>query len=447
MKSDAAPAVKDAGFFSRAVEMYRQQTGQPLQAWLLVALANLAFQVIFFREMTWDETTAGEFGLLNAALGIIGLLTVPLLAIHHAFHLYPIRPPNVRPDPRLESLRSSIVIVVETSAWVWGGVCCLLTLLPLPLPYLPRLHLQLFALFNVLLALGGVVSRTICESEKQKGQWIVLFVGAALARVLFATVGTVWNPFEPWADAGLTAFFVAGIITLIPALRPREIDWATRMKALQAVLDREFLLFAGATFSVLLGLYLFTNADRIVAVAWMDVVAGQRVYMIAGSQVDFDEYQASGLLGRALLWGTQPLLWILFARRARLHKSIPSSLTFFWLYLGALLVGALLLGCLTQPGILHAISGPFSVAGKLAPTFAVVMIPLGLIQGLGIFSLASRRYPECFVLGGCSIAYTIILFLFGRQPGLMLPYMFGAGVVSLMIVLFVGVVRWGRKQP
>jgi hypothetical protein len=29
----------------------------------------------------------------------------------------------------------------------------------------------------------------------------------------------------------------------------------------------------------------------------------------------------------------------------------------------------------------------------------------------------------------------------------MLAYMFGAALVALMIVLFVGVVRWGRKQP
>jgi hypothetical protein len=27
------------------------------------------------------------------------------------------------------------------------------------------------------------------------------------------------------------------------------------------------------------------------------------------------------------------------------------------------------------------------------------------------------------------------------------PYMFGGGLVSLMVVLFVGIVRWGRKQP
>jgi hypothetical protein len=75
------------------------------------------------------------------------------------------------------------------------------------------------------------------------------------------------------------------------------------------------------------------------------------------------------------------------------------------------------------------------------------MVPLGLLQALGVFSLASRRYHECFVLGGCGVAYTLVLLFFGRRPELMPPYMFGGGLVSLMVVLFVGIVRWGRKQP
>jgi membrane-associated PAP2 superfamily phosphatase len=75
------------------------------------------------------------------------------------------------------------------------------------------------------------------------------------------------------------------------------------------------------------------------------------------------------------------------------------------------------------------------------------MVPLGLLQALGIFALASRRHQECFTLGACSIGYALILFFFARQPELMPAYMFGASLVSLMILLFVGVVRWGRKQP
>jgi hypothetical protein len=161
----------------------------------------------------------------------------------------------------------------------------------------------------------------------------------------------------------------------------------------------------------------------------------------------FDAYQTAGLLGRGILWGTQPLLWILFAQRAPLARTTPASLTFFWIYLGALLGGALLLGCLAKPLSAIFCGTDFQLTAFFVPSFAAVMIALGLLQGLGIFSLASRRYPECFVLGVFSVGYTLLLYFTGRQPQLMPVYMFGGGLVSLMAVLFVGVVRWGRKQP
>lgn len=110
-----------------------------------------------------------------------------------------------------------------------------------------------------------------------------------------------------------------------------------------------------------------------------------------------------------------------------------------------MLAGALVLGCLTQEWSRSRLLPV--VVENYGPTFAAIMVPLGLLQGLGIFSLASRRYPECFVIGGCGAAYTLVLVFFGRRPDLMLAYMFGGGLVSLMAVLFVGVARWGRKQP
>jgi hypothetical protein len=87
------------------------------------------------------------------------------------------------------------------------------------------------------------------------------------------------------------------------------------------------------------------------------------------------------------------------------------------------------------------------VTATFGPTFAAVMLPLGLLQGLGLFSLASRRYPECFVIGGCGILYAVVVGTLGNRPQTILAYMFGASMVALMIVLFVGVVRWGRRQP
>ena len=62
----------------------------------------------------------------------------------------------------------------------------------------------------------------------------------------------------------------------------------------------------------------------------------------------------------------------------------------------------------------------------------------------------SRRgvTPSALCSAVCAIGYTLCSStLVGRQPLLMPAYMFGGALVSTMVVLFIGVVRWGRKQP
>jgi len=437
MKTDAAPVVKDSGLFRRAALLYQKETGQSLILWAVVALLNFIAQIVFRRELA-----PGEFGTLNTMLAMIGLLTVPMLAVNQAFTHYLARHHAAKPGARMDSLRAAALPVTGMFAWIWAGLSLLLVFVLLPPLHLPRFSLQLLTLVNVVIALGGLVSWSVCQGNKQLRLWAWLLASAALARVVVGA-GLGWQ--EPLAESALTAFLLAGLITLIPALLSREIDMATRWKACQAVWDRDFLLYAGATFSVLLALFLFSSADRIVAQCWFGVAANNNLGVVNWPL--FDAYQTAGLLGRALLWGTQPLLWILFAQRSRSDRTRATSLTFFWIYLGALVLGAILLGCLAQP-LSRLFCGPdFQLTAHFVPSLAAVMVPIGLLQALGVFSLASRRYHECFVLGGCSVGYTLLLYFAGRQPQLMPAYIFGGGLVSLMVVLFVGVVRWGRKQP
>jgi len=437
MNVDTLPAAKEPGLFRRGLFIYQKETGQSLAGWALIALLNFIAQIVFRRELA-----PGEFGTLNTALGLIGLMTVPLLAVNQAFTHYLARAHAPEQSARIESLRAAALLVTETFAWIWGAVSLLLMFLLVSLLDLPRFSLQLFTLLNVLIALGGLVSWAACRGGNQLRLWAWLLAAAALTRVL-AGAGLAGR--EPWAESGLAAFLLAGFITLTPALRSREADTAMRLKACRAILDRDFLLCASATFSVLLALFLFSSADRIVAQSWFGVANNNNMGLVNWDV--FDAYQTAGLLGRALLWGTQPLLWILFAERSRVDRTRAASLTFFWIYLGALLLGAILVGCLAQPLSRLFCGSNFQSTAFFVPSFAAVMVPLGLLQGLGIFSLASRRYPECFVLGGCGVGYTLLLDFAGRQPQLMPAYMFGGGLVSLMVVLFVGVVRWGRKQP
>jgi O-antigen/teichoic acid export membrane protein len=437
MNADLATIAKEPGAFRRALLIYKTETGQPLGLWAFIALLNFIVQIVFRRELG-----PGEFGTLNTALGMIGLMTVPVLAVNLAFTHYLARRHADGQGTRIDSLRAAALPVTQTFAWIWGGVCLLLMILLAALLDLPRFSLELLTFANVLIALGGLVSLAVCQDRNQLRLWAWLLASSALARVLVG-VGLAWQ--QPWAESALAAFLLAGFITLTPALDLRETGAAMRLKACQAAWDRDFLLCAAATFSVLLALFLFSSADRIVAQSWFGVATSSNMRYVDWPR--FDAYQTAGLLGRGILWGTQPLLWILFAQRSRLVHTTAASLSYFWIYVGALLLGAILLGCLAQPLSRLFCGDDFQSTALFVPSFAASMVPLGLLQALGIFSLASRRYPECFVLGGCAVGYALLLYLVGRQPQLMPAYMFGGGVVSLMLVLLVGVVRWGRKQP
>jgi hypothetical protein len=437
MNADLAPLAKASGFFRRALFIYRTETGQSLVFWALIGLFHFAAQIVFRRELK-----PGEFGTLNTAFGIIGLMTVPVLALNLAFMHYLARKHADTQSARIESLRAATLPVTQTFAWIWGGLCLPLVFLLGALLDLPRFSLEFLTFASVLVALGCVVSQAVCQDRNQLCLWAWLLAASALARVLMGA-GLAWA--QPWGESALAVFFLAGFIALSPVLALREIGIATRLKACRAVQDRDFLLCAAATFSVLLALFLFSSADRIVAQCWFGVATSSNLRYV--DWPGFDAYQTAGLLGRGIFWGTQPLLWIFFAQRSRMARTTMASLTFLWIYVGALLLGAILLGCLSQPLSRLFCGADFKSTAALVPSFAAAMIPLGLLQGVGIFVLASRRHPECFLLAGCAVGYVLLLFLVGRQPQVMPAYMFGGGLVALMVVLFVSIVRWGRKQP
>jgi hypothetical protein len=418
----------------RVLLFFREQTGESLPAWVAVAALSFIVQIIFRRDFA-----PGEFGTLNTVLAVVGLMTVPLLAVDRAFAWYLAQNHPADQSERVAALRSSSLLITETCGWVWGAISLLLLFVVLGLLGLPRFSLGLFTLVITLLALAGVVSGAVCRERNRLRFWGRLLAGAALARV---QVGAGLAGSEPWAESGLAAFLVAGFITLVPALTHREIEAGLRVKALRSALDRDFLRYLGATFSVLLAVFLFSSADRLIAQSWFGVATNLNMGLVDWQ--GFDAYQTAGLLGRALLWGTQPLLLLLLARRSRLDQTTAASLTWFWIYLGALLAGAILLIVLTVPLSRLFCGDDFATTARFVPSFALAMVPLGVLQALGIFVLASRRFVECHVFGGLGVAYALLLYLVGRQAQLMPAYMFGGGVLAIMVLLFVGIVRWGR---
>jgi hypothetical protein len=411
---------------------FRRETGRSWWLWVLLALLDAAAQIVFRRNLE-----PGEFATLNSLLGLVGLMAVPLVALRQALACFY---PQENQLARREILRQANLPLVQSAALGWGFFCALFFLPALDLLELPRFTQGLFALPNVVVVLAGCLCASLYEQQNKLRFWAGLLIVAGCARVL---AGFVLAGAEPWAESGLAAGILAGLVLLTPILRPAKLAFGWD-KAAVALRDREFRVYLGATLSVTLGIFLFTNADRIVAQVWFGRSTDNNLGLVRWGL--FDGYQTAGLLGRALLWGTQPILLVLLARRARENNTGRELRRLCWLYLAVLIAGALLLPLLSLP-LARLFGGPDEeLTAYFIPRFALAMVPLGMLQGLGIFVLASRRYPECFTLGAGSLAYTLLLVLVGK-PQLMQSYMLGGGTVVLLLVLFIGVVRWGRKQP
>lgn len=412
---------------------FRGQAGQPLLAWVLIALFQFAFQIILRHDLA-----PGEFGTLNTALGLIALATVPMAALHLGLVHYLARE---LPAERHAAVQAALVALLDAFAWVWGVFALVLFCLAMPFLGLPRWSISVFILFNIPIALGGLISLGWYQARTQTHLWGILLLCAALLRLLIA--GYLGRQYA-WAEDGLIALLVSNALLLKPLFSRDAVDWKSHLRLCRAALDRDLVFHLGVTFCVVLALFIFSSADRIVAQGWFGIDRFGYGFLDWDA---FDAYQTAGLLGRALIWGAQPLLLLLVAQRLPLARTTPASLRYFWAYLGVLLGGALALIFLRQPlGWLFCGHDDPKTISFIA-SFAFIMIPVGMLQAVGYFALASRRYIECFVLAGCSIGYFFLLFLAGRQPELMIAYIFGGACASLLIVLFIGIVRWGRQNP
>jgi hypothetical protein len=118
---------------------------------------------------------------------------------------------------------------------------------------------------NVLLLLGAVVSGVVWTESRRRG-WALLLVSACLARMAARGLDHDVSAERGGGAGGVCRGRIHHAGAGAAAAR------GDAGRALQACARRwmaRFLRFAGATFSVLLGIYLFTNADRIIALGWI----------------------------------------------------------------------------------------------------------------------------------------------------------------------------------
>ena len=407
-----------------------QGLGLPVAIWAAVALMNLAAQVAFRRHLE-----PGDFAVFNSVWGAIGLAAVPLVALRQGLTFYRAS----SPEERLQ-VDEAWLPIQQHALVIWGFICAFAFLPLLQFLGLPRFSISLSATTELFVTLGACFGLARYQSLRHGMSWCALVLAAGLARILGAVflVGA-----EPWAETAFLAEILAGAFLLAPVFRQTQMIFAWK-KARAAWRNRELRIYLAATFSVTLAVFLFTSADRFLSQMWFGRSTDNNLGLVRWGL--FDGYQTAGLLARSLVWGVQPILFFLLARRAGDAHTRKASRRVIWIYLGALLAGGVALYLLRHPLSMCFGGGSEDATEYFLPGFTSTMVMMGLVQGVGFFALSSRRFPECFTLGAAGVAYTIFLALVGR-PQLLVSYMFGGGAVALLLVLFIGVVRWGRRQP
>jgi hypothetical protein len=370
----------------------------------------------------------GEFGTASAILGVAAVAVAPLSAFVLASSQ------GILTKEEEAGWQLQIPGVMRLAAVGWGVLLLVFLFALAPFLSLPRPSLQILMMLTAEALLAVRLSQTLNRTANRKGLAVgLLLAGAAL---LLAT-SLLSVRFFPWAEGAVAAFLLAAITTGWPAIRAYSLP--ARREGLAWA--RQLRVPLAATASALLAVGLFTNAHCIAAQPNLGVAGPDSLGYVDRDR--FDDFQVAGLLARGVLLAPLPLLFLFRTHRGGFPNTTRASLRWFWIYLGALVSGVVLL--VVAAPLANVIFG--GNPGAFLPTFAAPVVLLGLLQGITFYTVAARRWSECFVLGGLSLAYTVFLFYGGSQPVLMTTCMFGGALISLTVILLFGAVRYARTHP
>jgi hypothetical protein len=416
------------------------------EAVIFSGLSFIAALLTFVTQAVFSQILAtGEFGTLTAALGLVLLLGVPLAAINQTLVHHLARFHADGRHEEIDRLHLFAFAVLKITA-LGTGVAALVFVAAFPwLLFSSRPLLQGAVLVTALTLLASTLSGALCLGLNRFRLWGLLTIAAALLRLLLAI--TVTSRY-PRAEMALAITAVAWLITSAPVCWQKNRGRSV-VKAGKILTRKDFLLYLTASLSVMLSLFLFSSGDQIISQYCFGLkLTGQAP--IAASL--YDNYQAAGQLGRSLIWGSAPILAVIFTHVSRepflnLQTTTPlflvadenkphrvKALQLLFLYCGTLATGAVLLQILREILTSLFLGHPSPAAAGLVPHFIAAMIPLGMLQAIGILCLATKNFLNCFVLGTGAVTYILLLRIFGDNPEHMLASMFYGGCGAILLV-------------
>ena len=382
----------------------------------LAAAGNYGFQAVMRRHLSWSE-----FGYLNATLSLILFAGVPLTAASQTLTHYLAQIRSLGNEEKIAELQAASLKFLRYLTWALVVFCALL-LVPVS-DYLrfPRMSLAWVGLLWIPVNLWSVLGGAWCSGLSRFRLLSILMISATLVRV---GTGAIAVSFYPWAEAGISASVLSGLVLAsIAVFSPHHAAAASLRRVL---LQRDWLIYGIASLAVAFGAFVFLQGDQIIA---------QRHF--PGEQLG--RYSGAGLLGRSVVWASLPVLTVYFTRRSGHLEAQASPVRLLGVYVGMIFAGALGIIVL-RVFILQLLLGTqdAELAARTAQ-FALAMVPIGILQGMGCHYLAARRFAECLAFGFCGVAYIIALTLFGQTPGLMLETM---GIGASVSVVLLGAVSW-----
>jgi hypothetical protein len=144
-----------------------------------------------------------------------------------------------------------------------------------------------------------------------------------------------------------------------------------------------------------------------------------------------------------------PLLTVLFTHRSGQHHgdALQEQLKLLGLYAAGLIGGAIALFILRDFCVQLIFGKPAPEAAAMIGRFAPAMVFVGLLQALGMWSLASRWIKLALFYGALGLAYWLTLLALGKTPAALLQTMPVAAGAAFGMLFIVWLVAMRRHKP
>lgn len=398
---------------------------------MILTVANLiaAFGNYLFQAMMGRHLSLAEFGYLNSSFGLISFAGVPLTAASQAVAHHLARLSAEGKEEALADVQAKSLKFLRHLTWMIFAASVVLLHPVATFFRFPRMSLAWMALAWVPVNLWAVLGQGWCAGFSRFRLLSGLLISSAVARLV---AGYLIVQFFPKAEAGVAANIIAALVlAAVAVFNPHH---GTSSKLRESVFDSDTVQYGLASLAVCLGLFAFLQGDQVIA---------QRHF--PGELLG--RYTAAGLLGRAIVWGALPVLTVYFTNRSEQEHGTKASGNLLWSYLALLGCGSLFLIIFSKPLLYIFLKRSDPDMVHLMGNFAVVMIPIGILQAMGNYYLAARRKWECFLFGLGGVFHLGLLTWAGRTPALMITLMFGSSLGVILFMAAAALVLWSRSRP